>query len=97
MDTKTNMRTTRADYQHDEGPFKGISSGDVLQVNYDGAQAALMQVTRVKHHAIVGTEGAIKCKITMVSPVDLRFYADLTPNRQTCLRPISIRKMEGAN
>ena len=85
----------REDIKHEDGPFAGLSSGDVVYVIYDGAPTALMQITSVKQHALEGTEAGIKCRVTMVTPRDLRFYADLGQNRQTVLRPIKLRKVQG--
>lgn len=83
----------RPDVKHAEGPLAGVRRGSILQVIYDGAQAALVEVTRVKAHAIECREGEIECKITVVSPRDLRFYAKLSPVRTSCLRPIQIREV----
>jgi hypothetical protein len=82
----------RDDILHKDGPFQGLSTGDLVYVIYDGAPTALIRLTRVKQHALEGTEGEYKCRITMVTPRDLRFYAELGPNRETVLRPITLRR-----
>lgn len=84
----------REDVVHNFGPFQGIKTGDILQVMYQGEQIALVRVTRVKAFAIECYEGESKCKITMVTPKDIRFYADITPLRATVLRNISFSKYE---
>ena len=78
---------------HQDGPFAGLRPGSLVRVIYDGAPAALMVVARVKQHAIEGAEGEIPCRVTLVSPTDLRFYAELSPSRQTVLRPVTIREV----
>lgn len=88
------MKPPRKDIIHEDGPFAGLSAGDLVQVLYDGAQAALIQITQVNRHSLEGIEGGFKCKVTLVSLWDLRFYAELGPNRQTVLRPISLRKVK---
>lgn len=80
---------------HTDGPFRDILPGDLLRVVYHGAPTALMRVTRVKQHALIGHEGGIACKVTKVGDRELRFYAELGPNRQTVLRDVKLAKVKG--
>ncbi len=81
---------------HTEGPFTGIAPGDALRILYHGTTAALITVTRINHYSLEGKDGEFPCKVTIVGPLqfapELRFYAELGPNRQTVLRDVRIRK-----
>jgi hypothetical protein len=79
---------------HESGPFAGIVPGDLIRVIYHGAPTALMLIDSVKQYSIHGMDGTQPCKITMVSPTDLRFYARLSEVRETVLRQISIVKIQ---
>jgi hypothetical protein len=78
---------------HPEGhPFHGIAAGDLIRVIYDGAPAALLQVTEIKQHSLKGNDGDFHCRVTVVSPNDLRFYGKIDARRTMTLRPIKLRK-----
>lgn len=68
-----------------------VSKGDILRVIYHGAPTALMIVTKVNNYSIEGLDGETKCRITLVGiSTELRFYAELSPNRQTVLRHVKV-------
>jgi hypothetical protein len=52
-----------------------------------------MQVTKIKEHSISGLDGDQKCKITQVSPTELRFYAEISPNRESVLRDVKVTNL----
>lgn len=78
---------------HLTGPFAGIKEGDVLQIIYHEAQAALMKVTKVKLHSLEGLDGEIKCRVTLATANELRFYATLSPVRERVLRNVRLIKV----
>lgn len=75
--------------------FPGIGPGDVLSIIYHGAQASLIQVTKVNQYSVEGRDGEASCKLTWVSERDMRFYASLGPNRQSVLRPVQYQLLDG--
>lgn len=83
----------REDVVHESGPFQDIRSGDVIRVIYEEMPAAHVLVTRVKQHALLGMDGDSNCKVTIVSPTELRFYGALGPNRTTALRNVQVVKI----
>ena len=80
----------RQDVIHGDGPFADFRSGDVIRVIYHDAPTALMIITRIKAHSLEGLDGESKCKVTIVSPTELRFYGEIGPNRQTVLRDVAL-------
>jgi hypothetical protein len=78
---------------HIEGPFAGLKPGDVISIVYHGAPTSLMRVTKVRNYSLEGLDGEFKCRVTIVTPTELRFYGELGPNRETVLRGIRIEKV----
>jgi hypothetical protein len=82
--------TERKSVYHSEGPFAELRPGDVVKVVHEGDTVAIMQITRVKQHALEGNDADFKCKVTIVTPKELRFYGSDDPVRQMVLRGVSL-------
>ena len=79
---------------HTEGPFAELKPGDIVQVIFKNEPVAVMQINRVKQHALEGSDGDFKCKVTIVTPKELRFYGNADPVRQLVLRGVSLVRVE---
>jgi hypothetical protein len=82
--------TERKSIYHIEGPFAELRPGDIVQVTYHNETVATMQISRVKQHALEGADGDFKCRVTIVTPRELRFYGSTDPTRQFVLRGVTL-------
>ncbi len=80
---------------HSEGPFADIALEDLVGIRYHNAPAVLMRVTKINKHSIEGYDGMHKCKVTIVSPTELRCYCELGPDRQSVLRDVKLERLKG--
>ena len=81
----------RKSVYHTEGFFADLKPGDIVQVVFKEEPVAVMQINRVKQHAIEGNDGDFKCKVTIVTPKELRFYGSTGPTRELVLRGVILR------
>ena len=81
----------RKSIYHTEGPFADLKPGDIVQVVFKDEPVAIMQINRVKQHAIEGNDGDFKCKVTIVTPKELRFYGSTDSTRELVLRGVILR------
>jgi hypothetical protein len=84
----------RKSIYHTEGPFAELRPGDIVQVLYKDEPVAIIQISRVKQHALEGNDADFKCKVTIVTPKELRFYGSDNPIRQIVLRGVCLVKVE---